>query len=38
MIPLSDIKKKYKSVTYFKPAASRKESSEIYIVAKNFLN
>ena len=31
------LKKKYKSVSYFKPDSSRSESSEIFIVAQKFL-
>ena len=31
------LKKKYKQVSYFKPKSSRNESSEIFIVAQNFL-
>ncbi len=32
------LKKKFKFVSYFKPDSSRKDSSEIFIVARNFLN
>ena len=31
------LKQKYKSVSYFKPLSSRKDSSEIYIVGKKFI-
>ena len=31
------LKEKYKSVSYFKPDSSRSESSEIFIVAQNFI-
>ena len=31
------LKKKYKSVSYFKPDSSRSESSEIFIVAQKFI-
>jgi len=31
------LKKKYKSVSYFKPNSSRRESSEIFIVTQNFI-
>ena len=31
------LKKKYYKVSYFKPKSSRNESSEIYIVAKNYI-
>ena len=34
---LNQLKKKYKKVSYFKPQSSRKESSEIFIVAENFI-
>ena len=33
---IKNLKNKYESVTYYKPKSSRKISSEIYIVAKNF--
>ncbi len=33
---LSLYKKKYEKIEYFKPVSSRKNSSEIYIVAQNF--
>lgn len=33
---LAEIKKRFKSVSHFKPPASRKESSEIYLIAKGF--
>ena len=29
---------KFQKVSYFKPESSRKDSSEIFIVATNFLN
>ena len=32
------LKKKYKKIHYFKPKSSRSESSEIYIVAQQFIN
>ena len=35
---ITSLKKKYKNLHYFKPNASRRESSEIFIVAKNFLD
>ncbi len=35
---ISKLKKIYKKVSYFKPKASRPESSEIFIVAQNFIN
>ena len=31
------LKKQYKKVSYFKPKSSRDESSEIFIVAENFI-
>ena len=31
------LKKQYKKVSYFKPRSSRNESSEIFIVAENFI-
>jgi len=34
---LYQLKKQYKKVSYFKPMSSRKESSEIFIVAENFI-
>ena len=34
---LNQLKKKYKKVSYFKPRSSRNESSEIFIVAENFI-
>ena len=34
---LNQLKKQYKKVSYFKPQSSRKESSEIFIVAENFI-
>ena len=35
---IKKIKKKYNQVTYFEPKSSRKNSSEIFIVAQNFIN
>jgi len=35
---LKNLKEKYKNVSYFKPKSSRQDSSEIFIVAQNFLN
>ena len=35
---MKKLKKKYNQVTYFKPKSSRKDSSEIFIVAQNFIN
>ena len=35
---IKKLKKKYYQVTYFKPKSSRKDSSEIFIVAQNFIN
>ena len=35
---MKELKKKYNQVTYFKPKSSRKDSSEIFIVAQNFIN
>ena len=32
------LKNKYNQVSYFKPESSRKDSSEIFIVAQNFIN
>ena len=32
------LKNKYNQVSYFKPKSSRKDSSEIFIVAQNFIN
>ena len=34
---INSLKKIYKIVSYFKPNSSRKESSEIYIVAQKFI-
>ena len=34
---IKTLKSKFKSVSYFKPESSRKDSSEIFIVAINFL-
>ncbi|MCL2566623.1 MAG: RlmE family RNA methyltransferase [Alphaproteobacteria bacterium] len=33
---LAEIKQKFTSVSHFKPPASRKESSEVYLIAKGF--
>lgn len=35
-IIISSLNKKYKHVEYFKPQSSRKDSSEIYIVARDY--
>ena len=35
---INKLKKKFEIVSYFKPDSSRKDSAEIFIVAKNFLN
>ena len=34
---INKLKKKFKIVSYFKPESSRKDSSEIFIVAINFI-
>ena len=34
---LNQLKKQYKKVSYYKPRSSRNESSEIFIVAENFI-
>ena len=34
---INNLKKKFKSVSYFKPHSSRKDSAEIFIVSKNFI-
>ena len=34
---INQLKKKFKNVSYFKPDSSRKDSAEIFIVAKNFV-
>ena len=34
---VNNIKKKFKHVSYFKPDSSRKDSAEIFIVARNFI-
>ncbi len=34
---INKLKKKFKLVSYFKPNSSRKDSSEIYLVARNFI-
>ena len=33
----NNIKKKFKHVSYFKPDSSRKDSAEIFIIARNFI-
>lgn len=33
----NELKKYFESISFFKPESSRKESSEIYLVAKNYL-
>ena len=35
---IKKLKNKYNQVSYFKPKSSRKDSSEIFIVAQNFVN
>ena len=35
---INKLKKKYKKVSYFKPRSSRKESSEIFIVAQKLIH
>ena len=35
---IKKLKNKYNQVSYFKPKSSRKDSSEIFIVAHNFIN
>ena len=35
---IKKLKNKYNQVSYFKPKSSRKDSSEIFIVAQNFIN
>jgi len=35
---ISILKKKFSRVSYFKPSSSRNNSSEIFIVARNFIN
>ena len=35
---INKLKNKFNQVSYFKPKSSRKDSSEIFIVAQNFLN
>ena len=34
---VNKIKKKFELVSYFKPDSSRKDSAEIFIVARNFI-
>ena len=34
---IKKLKKKFKLVSYFKPDSSRKDSAEIFIIAKNFI-
>ena len=34
---LNQLKKQYETVSYYKPSSSRTESSEIFIVAENFI-
>ena len=35
---IKKLKSKYNQVSYFKPKSSRRDSSEIFIVAQNFIN
>ena len=35
---INKLNKNYKTVSYFKPESSRKDSSEIYIVGQKFIN
>ena len=35
---INQLKNKFKSVSYFKPDSSRKDSAEIFIVSRNFIN
>ena len=35
---IKKLKNKYNQVSYFKPKSSRRDSSEIFIVAQNFIN
>ena len=35
---INQLKKKFKLVSYFKPDSSRKDSAEIFIVSRNFIN
>lgn len=35
---INQLKKKFKFVSYFKPDSSRKDSAEIFIVARNFIS
>ena len=35
---INQLKKKFKFVSYFKPDSSRKDSAEIFIVARNFMS
>ena len=37
-IIIKKLKNKYNQVTYFEPKSTRKDSSEIFIVAQNFIN
>ena len=34
---INKLKKKFKLVTYFKPDSSRKDSAEIFIIAREFI-
>ena len=34
---LNKLKKQYEKVSYYKPSSSRNESSEIFIVAENYI-
>jgi 23S rRNA (uridine2552-2'-O)-methyltransferase len=34
---VNNIKKKFKNVSYYKPDSSRKDSAEIFIIARNFI-
>ena len=35
---INQLKKKFKFVSYFKPDSSRKDSAEIFIIARNFIS
>ena len=35
---INQLKKKFEFVSYFKPDSSRKDSSEIFIISRNFNN